>query len=162
MLALTAAISVPWIGCDRAEDSPYGGHNSSIVDSLAIRRSRPDALTETRTRGGEVYQHYCQICHGTDGQGDGFNSGMLDPPPRNFAEQEFWAQADHDHLMTVILQGGQAAGKSKLMPKWGGTIDEKQAGDVIAYLRSIPELVKRRAEAEAEAEAEDAGDESTE
>ena len=39
--------------------------------------------------------------------------------------------------MKVILEAGKAMGKSPMMPKMGGTLKEKDAADVIAYLRSL-------------------------
>lgn len=144
---------IPLVGCGRHEDSAYGGQYPSIVDGLAIRRKEPNVLVESQARGRLVYDHYCQICHGTDALGDGFNSAMLDPPPRNFADEEFWKQTDDEHLLNVIVHGGQAAGKSKLMPSWGRTLDEQQVRDAIAFLHTVPELARQNAEAEALAEA---------
>ena len=120
----------------------------SAIEMLAVRRERPDPLAESQMRGRHVYLHYCQICHGPEAQGDGFNAAMLDPPPRNFSDEAFWEQASNESLTAVISRGGKAVGKSKLMPLWGRTLDEQQIRDVIAYLRTVPELVKKAEEAE--------------
>jgi len=126
----------------------------SPIEMLAVRREQLTPLVESQMRGYDVYQHYCQICHGLDAQGDGFNAAMLDPPPRNFADEAFWKQANDESLAAVISQGGKAVGKSVLMPLWGKTLDEQQIRDVVAYLRTVPELVKKSAEAEQAAESE--------
>ena len=120
----------------------------SAIEILAVRRERLEPLVQSQMRGRHVYQHYCQICHGSDAQGDGFNAAMLDPPPRNFADEAFWKQATDESLTAVISRGGKAVGKSVLMPTWGQTLDEQQIRDVAAYLHTVPELVKKAEEAE--------------
>ncbi len=126
----------------------------SPIEMLAVRRERLDPLVESQTRGYKVYQHYCQICHGLEAQGDGFNSAMLDPPPRNFSDEAFWKQANDESLTSVISRGGKATGKSILMPPWGKTLDEQQIRDAIAYLRTVPKRVKEAEEAEQDATSE--------
>ncbi len=126
----------------------------SPIEMLAIRRERLDPLVESQTRGHKVYQHYCQICHGLEAQGDGFNSAMLDPTPRNFSDEAFWEQANDESLIAVISLGGKAVGKSVLMPPWGKTLDEQQIRDVLAYLRTVPKRVKEAEEAEQDATSE--------
>jgi len=127
----------------------------SPIEMLAVRRERPDPLVESQMRGHDVYQHYCQICHGAEAQGDGFNSAMLDPPPRNFADEAFWKQANDESLTAIISRGGKAVGKSLLMPPWGKTLSEQQIRDVAAYLRTVPERAKKAEEAEQAAASEE-------
>jgi mono/diheme cytochrome c family protein len=40
-------------------------------------------------RGHAVYRHYCQPCHGSDGDGRGYASYGLRPPPRDFTQAQF-------------------------------------------------------------------------
>ncbi|MEE9170069.1 MAG: c-type cytochrome [bacterium] len=37
-------------------------------------------------KGKHLYAHYCAVCHGASGEGDGFNAFNLDPRPRNLAD----------------------------------------------------------------------------
>jgi mono/diheme cytochrome c family protein len=39
--------------------------------------------------------------------------------------------------MAVIKLGGPAVGKSPLMAPWGGTLDDQQIRDVIAFVRTL-------------------------
>ena len=110
----------------------------SQIEELAIRRERPDPLATAQARGRIVYKHYCQICHGEDAQGDGFNSTNLAIPPRDFSDPEFWKTASDERLTSAISQGGESVGKSVLMPAWGRTLTPKQVRDVIVHLRSTP------------------------
>lgn len=135
-------------GCKRHEHSEHTGDYPSAIEQLAVRHKKPDPLIESQTRGRQVYEHYCQICHGPEAQGNGFNAAMLDPPPRNFADEAFWKQTNDEHLQKVISQGGKAGGKSKLMPPWGRTLDEQQIRDVVAFLRTVPDLARQAEKAD--------------
>jgi len=46
-------------------------------------------------------------------------------------------QLSDKFLIEVISKGGSAVGKSSFMPPWGGSFNEKQIRDIIAYLRTI-------------------------
>jgi len=127
------------IGCDTGPVSHARDQYPSQIEVLAGRSAPSDPLHQSQQRGRKVYEHYCQICHGANAQGDGFNAAMLDPQPRNFTDTKFWKQATDEQLLAVISKGGPAAGKSVLMPAWGKTLDETQIRDVIAYLRTAPE-----------------------
>ena len=86
--------------------------------------------------GREVYQHYCQTCHGDNGAGDGFNAFNLDPRPRDFSDLVFQKKTDAD-IRDAIRRGGAGVGLSPLMPPWGRTLSERQINDVILYLHTL-------------------------
>jgi len=130
-------------GCQPHGHKEGNSEYPSAIEKLAVHHEHPDPLIASQIRGRKVYEQYCQICHGAEGQGNGFNAAMLDPPPRNFADEAFWKQADVERLFTTISQGGKSVGKSVLMPPWGGTLDESQIRDVVAFLRTVPDLAKQ-------------------
>ncbi len=148
IIALAALFVIAPGGCTPRQ---HADSYPSAIERLAIRRQRPDPLVESQTRGRQEYEHYCQICHGQEGQGNGFNAAMLDPPPRNFADEAFWKQADDERLHAVVSRGGKAVGKSVLMPAWGKTLTQTQIHDVVAYLRTVPKLISQQ-QAEPDAE----------
>jgi len=154
VVGLTATLMISLSGCGANRNDQEANGVPSAIEQLAVHRKQPDRLVESQTRGHLVYEHYCQICHGPEGQGNGFNSAMLTPPPRNFADEAFWKQIDQAELQKVIALGGKATGKSVLMPPWGRTINESQIQDVISFLRTVPQRAKQAAAA-AEAKAEE-------
>jgi cytochrome c oxidase cbb3-type subunit III len=119
----------------------HQGHGEQVFQSqiaaLAISQEPADPLADARARGDKVYRHYCQICHGTSGKGDGFNSSRLDPRPRDFTDVTFWQETREDRVHDAVAQGGTVNGKSVLMPAWGHTLTEQQLHDVIIFIRSF-------------------------
>jgi mono/diheme cytochrome c family protein len=122
-------------GCVRSDDNRF--KETSPLESLAMRNAPRDSMAESQQRGRKVYEHYCSICHGIDGHGDGFNSTNLAVPPRNFVNQQFWQQTKDESLVLVVTKGGPAVGKSVLMPAWGRTLTEQQIRDAVAHLHTL-------------------------
>lgn len=95
-------------------------------------------LTYEQSNGQILYLRYCAVCHGKTGEGDGFNAYNLRPAvPRNFTDKEAMDKLTDRHLAEVISKGGQAVGRSPLMPAWGHTVNERQIRYLISYLRTM-------------------------
>jgi cytochrome c oxidase cbb3-type subunit 3 len=109
----------------------------SPIEALAVRNVSHDPVVESQSRGAKVYKHYCSICHGDEGKGDGFNSTNLPVPPRNFSTPRFWRQATDEHLLLAVSKGGPAVGKSVLMPAWGQTLTDRDMRDIVAFLHTL-------------------------
>lgn len=90
--------------------------------------------------GKDVYQHYCQTCHGDTGAGDGFNAFNLDPRPRDLSDPAFQARKTDADLADAIRRGGAGVGLSALMPPWGRTLSGRQIDDVLLFLRALRRL----------------------
>ena len=139
ILAVYAAafLSVAWI---RSHQGHSGEVYTSEIESLAIRREPPDPLADALARGEKTYRHYCQICHGKEGKGDGVNSGplleTLKIQPQDFTDPKF-KKTKEDRLLDAVREGGLVNGKSVMMPAWGHTLNDRQIRDVIAFVRSL-------------------------
>lgn len=142
--ALSLVFLAAGCGSSQREQDAY----PSQIAELVADGEHPDPLAEARSQGSQVYEHYCRICHGELGQGDGFNSTNLAVPPRDFSDEEFWKSATEDKLRAAITGGGTAVGKSVLMPAWGNTLSDEQVRTVIAYLRTVPDVVKQQEQSE--------------
>jgi mono/diheme cytochrome c family protein len=124
----------------------HQGHGEQVypsrIEALAVSREPADPLADARARGEKVFRHYCQICHGESGKGDGFNSSRLDPRPRDFTDAKFWQKTRPERIFDAVAQGGSANGKSVLMPAWGHTLTERQILDVIVFIRAFAATAK--------------------
>ncbi len=94
-------------------------------------------LSYTLRKGKQVYDRYCAVCHGAEGQGDGFNAYNLNPRPRDFTEPGFLSALSDEWLLEVIRQGGRGVKRSVLMPSYENTLSEAQMRDVVDYLRYL-------------------------
>ena len=79
--------------------------------------------------GKEVYTAKCAACHGANGEGKAAIAKMYNVPQAPLASKEVQAKTD-DQLKQIILKG-----QGKMKPVAGVT--EKQAADVVAFLRTL-------------------------
>ncbi|MBX3269415.1 MAG: c-type cytochrome [Sandaracinaceae bacterium] len=86
-----------------------------------------------------VFATTCGPCHGAGGAGDGAAAAALNPRPANFTDPAFWADSSrtHEHILTVIRDGGPAAGRSPLMAAFGAQFDEAQLEALARFVESL-------------------------
>ena len=111
-------------------------NDSSQRQDLALSAAKEffrdtDVTVEDSKR---LYLHYCSVCHGAEGKGDGFNAYNLDPKPRNFTDSTFLIKADSDYVVKVIEGGGRAVELSAMMPPYGRTLTSKEIEKLAEYV----------------------------
>ena len=84
-------------------------------------------------RGEIVFKTRCILCHGVNGDGMGRASVLYDPPPSDLTRSD----KNDTYKKMIITMGGEAMGRSLVMPVWGQELSESQIDDVVKYLRSI-------------------------
>ena len=89
--------------------------------------------------GKRIFEHYCSVCHGAAGEGDGFNSYNLNPKSHSFADSSYMSRLSESYLEQVISFGGQSMNKSVLMPAYGNTLSEVETDRVISFIRTLAE-----------------------
>ncbi|MGB3816923.1 c-type cytochrome, partial [Achromobacter pulmonis] len=105
---------------------------SADADSASIAVDAETTRTLRRASGERIYQNACAVCH-EPGSG-----------PTLFGAKPLLAQntnlhaASPDNLVQVILHGIQAPADDALgyMPGFGDSLDDRQIGDLIDYLRA--------------------------
>jgi len=114
LLVVVAVLSLA--ACGRSEESPpdEGGHANPTEagGSGAAAPTASKAAFEAR----RVFQTICATCHGPSGRGDGQAAAALNPKPRNYTDKTWQASVTDDDISKIILLGGQAVGKSPIMP----------------------------------------------
>jgi len=146
---------VPWIS--RVDDEPHAMNTSQpllIVAMIALLIPAP-ALSVSATpkkgaalspvpskkgdpsKGKVLYRHYCAVCHGVAGRGDGPNAEYLDPRPADLSDAEYMAGATEQTIFAVIERGGAALDLPSTMPVWGKTFSKEQILDLVAYVQTL-------------------------
>jgi mono/diheme cytochrome c family protein len=85
-----------------------------------------------------TFESKCAMCHGSDGTGNGPAAATLDPKPRNYTDPAWQASVTDDELRAIIKFGGQAVGKSPMMPGNPQLKDKPEVIDgLVAIVRSF-------------------------
>jgi mono/diheme cytochrome c family protein len=87
--------------------------------------------------GLEVHKKNCLRCHGERGKGDGPAAKLLKTKPSDWSDKAKMSSLSDQDLFKVISKGGEAVGKSKLMPAFGVKLSDKDISNVIAFVRSL-------------------------
>ena len=119
--------------------------NNSFKILLLVLAFVVAALTtvEARAASGtidvkEIYRFYCAQCHGSEGKGDGINDLPEMPvSPRDHTSRSEMSKLTDDEIISVIKEGGEATGKSTVMPPFGKTLNEDEIEALRAYLREL-------------------------
>ena len=83
------------------------------------------------------YNAYCVQCHGINRDGNGINSRDMAVKPRDHTDTKGMADTPDELLFKAIKGGGLAVGKSVLMPRWDGVMNDEEIGELVAYLRIV-------------------------
>ena len=112
-----------------------GRHMATVPDEYAGMSNPQEASEASLARGEEIYDTYCETCHGAGGMGDGPAGENLDPPPAPIARTS--RMLGDDYLFWRISEGGSMEPFNSAMPAWKKTLDEGERWDVINYIRSL-------------------------
>lgn len=77
---------------------------------------KPAASAGIPEKSQQMFMTVCATCHGADGSGNGPAAETLTTKPRNYTDPAWQASVTDDVIRNTILKGGQAMGKSPLMP----------------------------------------------
>jgi mono/diheme cytochrome c family protein len=87
--------------------------------------------------GRALFLRNCAPCHGDAGRGDGPSAGGLATKPADLANGQLVNGLPDAWLSSVIMNGGPAEGLSPAMPPFRGNLNEGQARQIVAFVRSI-------------------------
>jgi mono/diheme cytochrome c family protein len=141
-------------GCDGSRTSPSQSQTASQSTGVARRSEQtdvataqweldpPKSVTAAKSTAphdpGAVFMHYCSVCHGPEGRGDGqYYSDELPSRPANLTDQKAMELLSDDHLTLVITGGSVAVGKSPLCPPWGRVFSKEQVAELVVHVRQL-------------------------
>ena len=96
-----------------------------------LTRAKHDLMGDPET-GMQLYQKYCQVCHGESGEGDGIMISLMGISPMDHTNPNETDRLDNDELMRRILDG-----KGRYMPAWRGILSQDDAESLVSYIRLL-------------------------
>ncbi|MEW5757179.1 MAG: c-type cytochrome [Pseudomonadota bacterium] len=84
-------------------------------------------------RGEVVFKVNCILCHGVKADGQGRTSQLYEPRPSDLRRSD----KNRDYMLQIVKHGGEAMGRSPVMPQWGLQISEAEIEDVVDYVQHL-------------------------
>jgi cbb3-type cytochrome c oxidase subunit III len=82
--------------------------------------------------GIQLYQKYCQVCHGVEGDGDGIMTNLMGIMPMDHTNPNETNSLDNEELVKSILDG-----KGRFMPAWRGILSQTDVESLVSYIRLL-------------------------
>jgi len=110
--------------------------NDSQIDALIaflrfLSTSRHDLMGDPEV-GHSIYQKYCTVCHGEEGEGDGVMTTMLSILPSDHSNSIEMNPISNDQLVEIINNG-----KGQFMPAWKGVLSPGEIETLVSYIRLL-------------------------
>lgn len=108
----------------------------SQIDALIaylrfLGRSRHELMGDPEV-GSLLYQKYCQVCHGEEGDGDGIMTSLIGIMPMDHTNPNETNRLDNAELVSSILDG-----KGRFMPAWKGILSDSDVEALVSYIRLL-------------------------
>jgi cytochrome c oxidase cbb3-type subunit III len=88
-------------------------------------------------RGEDLYLEKCVLCHGAQGEGWDWSKRVEKPPIPIPDLAKVVPQRSDQYLFDIINGGGEAVGKTRLMPPFGFQLSNDDVWDIVAYMRTL-------------------------
>ena len=104
----------------------------SLIAYLRFLGNTKYALMGDPKVGMEIYQAYCQVCHGVEGEGDGIMTQLMGMMPMDHTNPNETNRLTNPELVTSILDG-----KGRFMPAWRGILSQGEVEALVSYIRLL-------------------------
>ena len=108
---------------------------------VALVLMGPAALTAQTEgdpkRGEDLYVEKCVLCHGSLGRGWDWSKRVEKPPIPIPDLSKVVPQRTDQYLFDIVKGGGEAVGKTRLMPPFGFQLNDIEVRDIVAYMRTL-------------------------
>lgn len=108
-----------------AQSSPWVAPANAAKTKNPIQRS-PVSIAA----GKAVFESYCAMCHGAEGNGDGVAAAGLNVPPADFSREKVKQQTDG--ALFWMISTGRAP-----MPSFEQVLSKEQIWQVVDYIRTL-------------------------
>ena len=96
-----------------------------------LGRTKHDLMGDPEV-GMLLYQKYCQVCHGEEGDGDGIMTTLMGISPMDHTNPNATNSFDNEELVESILDG-----QGRYMPAWRGILSQSDVEALVSYIRLL-------------------------
>ena len=82
--------------------------------------------------GMQLYQQYCHVCHGVEGDGDGIMTNLIGISPMDHTNPNATNPLSNEDLTKSILDG-----KGRFMPAWRDILSQSDVEGLVSYIRLL-------------------------
>lgn len=82
--------------------------------------------------GMQIYQKYCQVCHGVEGDGEGIMTNLMGIMPMDLTNPNETESLSNEEIANSILDG-----KQRYMPAWRGILSQSDVEALVSYIRLL-------------------------
>lgn len=105
---------------------------NALIAYLRFMGNKKHDLMGDPEIGQELYQKYCQVCHGVEGDGDGIMTNLIGIMPMDHTNPNETNSLTNSQLMNGILEG-----KGRFMPAWQGILSTSDVEALVSYIRLL-------------------------
>ena len=136
-IVLCTLASVAIADNQRADEQPTDDQEKVVA--LESNQCAPAGeLRGDAEAGAALHVENCAECHGHDGKAEVIVMHM-DEPPRDQTDAEYMETLSDLFLYLAICKGGDAVGRSLVMPGWGDYFTDQEIRDMVAWIRTFSE-----------------------
>ena len=99
-----------------------------------LSRSKHELMGDPEL-GMQLYQKYCQVCHGVEGDGDGIMTSLMGIMPMDHTNPNETNSLSNEEIANSILDG-----KNRFMPAWRGILKQDDVEALISYIRLLSQF----------------------
>lgn len=104
----------------------------SLIAFLRFLSRSKHGLMGDPEQGMELYQKYCRVCHGEEGDGDGIMTRLIGMVPTDHTNPNETNRFSNQELAEAILNG-----KGRFMPAWRGVLSQNDVEALVSYIRLL-------------------------
>lgn len=140
LFMISVVISFEACQTESKQELSFAQNDSPERESALLPTSEKDLWKKydyDEREGKRLFEHYCSVCHGIVGAGDGFNSYNLEPKPKSFRDKVYMSNLSDSNLLQVISLGGTSMNKSVMMPAYSHTLSIIERERIVKYIRTL-------------------------
>jgi len=104
----------------------------ALIAYLRFLGSSKHRLMGNPEVGYQLYQKYCKVCHGDEGEGDGIMTTLMEIEPMDHSNPNETNSLSNDILIASILEG-----RGRYMPAWEGVLSRSEVEALVSYIRLL-------------------------